>query len=45
VLFLTEVERLPYAEVAVILGCSEDAARTRASRARRQLRAELVEER
>jgi RNA polymerase sigma factor (sigma-70 family) len=45
VLFLAEVERLPYAEVAVILGCSEDAARTRASRARRQLRAELVEER
>jgi DNA-directed RNA polymerase specialized sigma24 family protein len=45
VLFLAEVERLPFAEVAQILGCSEDAARTRASRARRQLRAELVEER
>jgi RNA polymerase sigma factor (sigma-70 family) len=45
VLFLAEVERLPFAEVGEILGCSEDAARTRASRARRQLRAELVEER
>jgi DNA-directed RNA polymerase specialized sigma24 family protein len=45
VLFLAEVERLPFAEIALILGCSEDAARARASRARRQLRAELVEER
>jgi RNA polymerase sigma factor (sigma-70 family) len=45
VLFLAEVERLPFAEVGVILGCSEEAARARASRARRQLRAELVEER
>jgi RNA polymerase sigma-70 factor (ECF subfamily) len=45
VLYLAEVECLPFTEVAAIIGCSEEAARTRASRARRRLRAELVEER
>ena len=37
-LFMVEVEGHSYAEAAVVLGISEDAARTRASRARRQLR-------
>jgi RNA polymerase sigma-70 factor (ECF subfamily) len=43
-LWLTEVEGWSYAEVGRILDCSEDAARTRASRARRRLRLELIQE-
>jgi RNA polymerase sigma-70 factor (ECF subfamily) len=43
-LWLAEVEGWSYAEIGRILGCSEDAARTRASRARRRLRMELVQE-
>jgi RNA polymerase sigma-70 factor (ECF subfamily) len=38
-LFMVEVEGHSYAEAASVLGISEEAARTRASRARRQLRA------
>lgn len=38
VLWLADVEGLPFEEVADHLGCSAEAARTRASRARRQLR-------
>ena len=41
VLFLVEVEGCPYAEAATLLGISEEAARARASRARRQLRLDL----
>jgi len=41
VLYLVEVEDRPYAEVATLLGITEEAARARASRARRQLRIEL----
>jgi RNA polymerase sigma-70 factor (ECF subfamily) len=41
VLFLVEVEGRPYAEVATLLGITEEAARARASRARRQLRLDL----
>jgi RNA polymerase sigma-70 factor (ECF subfamily) len=44
VLWLAEVEGWRYAEIAELLGCSEDAARTRAARARRRLRLELTEE-
>lgn len=44
VLWLTEVERLPAEQVAEILDCSPEAARTRASRARRRLRRALAEE-
>ena len=44
VLYLVHVEQQPYAEAAAALGCTEEAARTRASRARRRLRAELAEE-
>lgn len=40
-LFLVDVEGWGYAEVAPVLGCSEDAARQRASRARRRLRRDL----
>jgi RNA polymerase sigma-70 factor (ECF subfamily) len=43
-LWLVEVEGWSYAEVGRVLGCSEDAARTRASRARRRLRLELIQE-
>jgi RNA polymerase sigma-70 factor (ECF subfamily) len=43
-LWLAEVEGWSYAEVGRILDCSEDAARTRASRARRRLRLELIQE-
>jgi RNA polymerase sigma-70 factor (ECF subfamily) len=43
-LWLAEVEGHSYAEVGRILDCSEDAARTRASRARRRLRLELIQE-
>jgi RNA polymerase sigma-70 factor (ECF subfamily) len=38
VLYLTIVERAPYAEAARVLGCSEEAARARGSRALRKLR-------
>ncbi|MBA3653536.1 MAG: RNA polymerase sigma factor [Actinobacteria bacterium] len=41
VLYLVEVEDRPYAEVAELLGITEEAARARASRARRQLRIDL----
>lgn len=44
VLYLVEVEDLSYAEVGALLGLSEEAARARASRARRRLRLELTEE-
>ena len=44
VLYLVHVEQQPYAEAAATLGCSEEAARARASRARRRLRAEVVGE-
>src|SRR3954454_12958933 len=43
-LFLSEAEGHPYAEAAAVLGMTEDAARARASRARRQLRLHLIEE-
>jgi RNA polymerase sigma-70 factor (ECF subfamily) len=42
ILFLVDVEDASYADAARSLGCSEDAARQRASRARRRLR-ELLE--
>lgn len=38
-LYLVEVEGVPYREAAETIGVSEEAARTRASRARRRLRA------
>lgn len=44
VLYLVHVEGLPYSEAAQVLGCSEEAARSRASRARRRLRADLAGE-
>ncbi len=44
VLYLTAVEGYTYAEVAEVLGCTEAAARQRASRARRRLRHLLAEE-
>jgi RNA polymerase sigma factor (sigma-70 family) len=44
VLFLTAVEGLPIAEVAALVGCSEQATRARVSRARRRLRAELEDD-
>lgn len=44
VLYLVHVEGRPFADAAAALGCTEEAARARASRARRRLRAELVEE-
>lgn len=40
-LYLVEVEGRPYAEAADLLGLTEEAARTRAGRARRALRLEL----
>jgi RNA polymerase sigma-70 factor (ECF subfamily) len=43
-LWLAEVEGWSYAEIGRMLDCSEDAARTRASRARRRLRLELTQE-
>jgi RNA polymerase sigma-70 factor (ECF subfamily) len=43
-LLLVVVEDLPYAEAAALLGITEEAARTRAARARRRLRDDLVEE-
>lgn len=44
VLWLADVERLPFADVASALGCSPDGARARASRARRRLRTLLEED-
>ena len=44
VLYLVAVERAPYAEVARILGCSEEAARARGSRALRKLRKTMTPE-
>jgi RNA polymerase sigma factor (sigma-70 family) len=41
VLWLTEVERLPSEQVAQVLDCTPEAARTRATRARRRLRRAL----
>ena len=43
-LFLIEVEGHVYAEAAALLGMTEEAARTRAGRARRQLRSQIIEE-
>lgn len=40
-LFMVEVEGHSYAEAAEVLGISEEAARTRAARARRRLRTDL----
>ena len=40
-LFLVEVEGRSYADAADLIGVTEEAARTRAARARRQLRAEI----
>ena len=45
ILFLTAVEGWAYLEVARVVGCTEMAARARASRALRRLRAQLTEER
>jgi len=44
VLYLSEVEGYRFGEIAAILGCSESAARQRASRARNQLREVLAKE-
>jgi RNA polymerase sigma-70 factor, ECF subfamily len=44
VLFLVEVEDLTYAEAGTLVGVTEEAARARAARARRRLRAELLDE-
>ena len=42
VLYLAEVEGYRFAEIAQMLGCSEPAARKRASRARKHLRVEMA---
>jgi len=44
VLFLVEVEGWQFAEVAAVLGCSEEAARARAARGRHELRRALIVE-
>lgn len=44
VLWLADVERLDFEEVAGVLGCSPDAARARAVRARARLRTLLAED-
>jgi RNA polymerase sigma-70 factor (ECF subfamily) len=44
VLWLAEVEGWAYAEIGRLVGCTEEAARARASRGRRQLRHELAGE-
>jgi DNA-directed RNA polymerase specialized sigma24 family protein len=44
VIFLSVVEGLAYDEIGAVLGCSAQAARTRASRALRRLRADMMEE-
>ncbi len=41
VLYLAVIEQWTYAEIGDLLGCTEDAARTRAVRARRQLRSRV----
>jgi DNA-directed RNA polymerase specialized sigma24 family protein len=43
-LFLAEVERWQFADIAEVLGCSEEAARARAVRGRHELRAALIVE-
>lgn len=43
-LFLAEVEGWSFADVAALLGCTEEAARARAARGRQELRAALVVE-
>jgi len=43
-LFLIEVEGYHYADAAAVLGITEEAGRTRASRARRLLRLQIIEE-
>jgi RNA polymerase sigma-70 factor (ECF subfamily) len=45
VLYLAEVEQWSYAEIGALLGCSDDAARARATRGRRVLRAALEADR
>jgi RNA polymerase sigma-70 factor (ECF subfamily) len=42
VLYLAVVEGAPYSEVARVLGCSEEAARARGSRAMKRLRARVA---
>jgi RNA polymerase sigma factor (sigma-70 family) len=42
VLWMAEVEGAPYAEIAAVLGCTEEAARTKGARARRRLRIEIT---
>jgi DNA-directed RNA polymerase specialized sigma24 family protein len=44
VLYLSVVEGLPYREIAALVGCTEEAARARAARSLRRLRAEVGEE-
>lgn len=44
VLYLHEVERYPFEEIARMLGCTKAAAKKGASRARRRLRVELTTE-
>jgi len=44
VLWLAEVEGWTHAEIGRLLGCTEEAARARASRGRRRLRLALLEE-
>lgn len=44
VLYLSEVEGCPFAEIGQMMGCSEPAARMLASRARRRLRTALAGE-
>lgn len=44
VLYLVEVEGWTFRDTAEVVGCTEEAARTRASRGRRQLRLQLSEE-
>ena len=43
-LYLIEVEGRQYAEAASLLGVTEEAARTRAGRARHRLRLHIIEE-
>lgn len=44
VMWMVDVEGAPFSEAAAALGCSEDAARARASRGRARLRSELTAE-
>jgi RNA polymerase sigma-70 factor (ECF subfamily) len=43
-LWMVEIEGRSYAEVGELLGCADAAARTRAARARKRLRVELIAE-